>query len=1114
MKRGLLLCICFTLLLGLCIPALAEGNFVLSVSSSASTVEVGDTFTVTVSVDKNPGCTAFSGALSFDADRLEALSAKLVNEPGFLGCEGSGAEGFGGYYEDAQNGTGVFMQITFRAKDAGENIRVSVMDEDIMDGVGDTVPCSIRGCTVTICPGHAYTWTVGEDCLTRQGVCANCGKTATETLEEAEHLWQEATYEYSPENGTVTARRVCARNGEHTESETAAITAEMTQQPTCTEEGKRALTAAFFISGFSWQSEEAVPALGHDWGEPEYAWSEDHDSVTARRICARNAEHAETETAQATKSELQAAGCQEPGKALAAAVFENSAFQPQQTELTLAALGHAWGAPVYTWDAAEKTVTAEITCLRDGAVERETAAASEAFSFMPTCTEAGEMTYTATFENALFSPYQHTESVAALGHAWQEPVYTWSEAENAVTASRACARDAAHVEMETALVTETVTIPAGCVDAGTAELTATFENPAFSAQSREKALPATGHAWGAPQYIWAEDGASVTAQAVCTLDGALLRETAETVDQTVEAATCEAPGKTLRTAAFQEAFFDAQQREITAPALGHAWQEPVYTWAEDDTAVTASRICDRDAEHREQETAQTERQVIEPATCTEPGKAILRAAFENAAFAAQEKELTLPAVGHEYTWKVTRAADYGVEGEETGTCSRCGNVERRALPALSATDVPVTPTPKPVTVAPVTPTPTPSTEAPATPTPAPVTEAPATPTPVPVTEAPATPTPVSVTEAPATPTPVPVTEAPATLTPATVTEVPATPTPIPVTETPATPTPVPVTEAPATATPVPVTAAPTTATPLPATVVPSTATPLPITPVPNTPTPATATVIPATPIPATPVPRPATVVPVIPVYISPTPKAKTTPRPDPCRAGHSYVWRIVRQPTCTRDGEQQGECVVCAASKTVLLPATGHQPGEWRTLIPASPERAGREMQYCAVCGALLAERTLPQLTPEFQEEQLPSVVVQAGEATGDTQQVVLSDAFIVELPAEALGQAGAFSMAEVPLERLPAAAKTYLFYSSAVPQMAAEAHLISDSYTMEEPTLRVLLPCPKGDVVSCVLLCVREEDPEALLLRELEPILFQGALWMTAQVPARCTILVLRMPF
>ena len=1088
MKRGLLLCICFTLLLGLCIPALAEGNFVLSVSSSASIVEVGDTFTVTVSVDKNPGCLDISATMVY-GDALEPQNCTIVNEPGFANASGCGKGGFAVSCDGMQTGTGTLMRITVLAKEAGNNVPISAEDAYVEDDNAE-LPCSIRGCTVTICPGHAYTWTVGEDCLTRQGVCANCGKTATETLEEAEHLWQEATYEYSPENGTVTARRVCARNGEHTESETAAITAEMTQQPTCTEEGKRALTAAFFISGFSWQSEEAVPALGHDWGEPEYAWSEDHDSVTARRICARNAEHAETETAQATKSELQAAGCQEPGKALAAAVFENSAFQPQQTELTLAALGHAWGALVYTWDAAEKTVTAEITCLRDGAVERETAAASEAFSFMPTCTEAGEMTYTATFENALFSPYQHTESVAALGHAWQEPVYTWSEAENAVTASRACARDAAHVEMETALVTETVTIPAGCVDAGTAELTATFENPAFSAQSREKALPATGHAWGAPQYIWDEDGASVTAQAVCTLDGALLRETAETVDQTVKAATCEAPGKTLRTAAFQEAFFDAQQREITAPALGHAWQEPVYTWAEDDTAVTASRICGRDAEHREQETAQTERQVIEPATCTEPGKAILRAAFENAAFAAQEKELTLPAVGHEYTWKVTRAADYGVEGEETGTCSRCGNVERRALPALSATDVPVTPTPKPVMAAPVTPTPTLT------------------------TEIPATPTPVPVTEAPATPTPVPVTEAPATLTPATVTEVPATPTPIPVTETPATPTPVPVTEAPATATPVPVTAAPTTATPLPATVVPSTATPLPITPVPNTPTPATATVIPVTPIPATPVPRPATVVPVIPVYISPTPKAKTTPRPDPCRAGHSYVWRIVRQPTCTRDGEQQGECVVCAASKTVLLPATGHQPGEWRTLIPASPERAGREMQYCAVCGALLAERTLPQLTPEFQEEQLPSVVVQAGEATGDTLQVVLSDAFMAELPAEALGQAGAFSMAEVPLECLPATAKTYLFYSSAVPQMAAEAHLISDSYTMEEPTLRVLLPCPKGDVASCVLLCVREEDPEALLLRELEPILFQGALWMTAQVPARCTILVLRMPF
>ncbi len=41
-----------------------------------------------------------------------------------------------------------------------------------------------------------------------------------------------------------------------------------------------------------------VPALGHNWGEPDCEWSGDNASVTARAVCSRNGEHILTETAK------------------------------------------------------------------------------------------------------------------------------------------------------------------------------------------------------------------------------------------------------------------------------------------------------------------------------------------------------------------------------------------------------------------------------------------------------------------------------------------------------------------------------------------------------------------------------------------------------------------------------------------------------------------------------------------------------------------------------------------------------------------------------------------------------------------------------------------------
>ena len=90
------------------------------------------------------------------------------------------------------------------------------------------------------------------------------------------------------------------------------------------------------------------------------------------------------------------------------------------------------------------------------------------------------------------------------------------------------------------------------------------------------------------------------------------------------------------------------QEEI--PALGHEWgEEIVYVWAEDDSAVTACRVCVRNAEHTlDLETVPVVRRVatVSPTEDAEGAYNIVSGAFENEACEVQEKAGgAIPALG-------------------------------------------------------------------------------------------------------------------------------------------------------------------------------------------------------------------------------------------------------------------------------------------------------------------------------------------------------------------------------------------------------------------------------------------------------------------------------------
>lgn len=107
-----------------------------------------------------------------------------------------------------------------------------------------------------------------------------------------------------------------------------------------------------------------------------------------------------------------------------------------------------------------------------------------------TCTEKGTRTYTATFSHKCFKPQTKTEEIAALGHDWGEPEYSWAEKDGGwyCTAKRVCKRDASHVEKETVKAAYEVTTPATTEKEGEGTYTATFKNEAFETQTKTESI--------------------------------------------------------------------------------------------------------------------------------------------------------------------------------------------------------------------------------------------------------------------------------------------------------------------------------------------------------------------------------------------------------------------------------------------------------------------------------------------------------------------------------------------------------------------------------------------------------------------------------------------------
>ena len=263
----------------------------------------------------------------------------------------------------------------------------------------------------------------------------------------------------------------------------------------------------------------------------------------------------------------------------------------------------------------------------------------------PTCTEDGKKadTYCADCGAKLADG----ETIPALGHAWSEPVFTWSGYESA-KATRTCERDASHTETKDAAVTKEVTQAPTPTTNGIRTYTASvvFDGVTYT-DTKTETIPAIVYTWGEPTWEWAEDGSAATATFTANEDASIQQTLDAEISSVVKTKPgCETPGLRENTAkvTFQEReYTDVRTYEI--PATGHGWSEPAFTWNGYESA-TATRICAKDLTHVETKDAVVTAEVTTAPTMTEDGVRTYTAAVEfDGVTYTDTKTETIPATG-------------------------------------------------------------------------------------------------------------------------------------------------------------------------------------------------------------------------------------------------------------------------------------------------------------------------------------------------------------------------------------------------------------------------------------------------------------------------------------
>ena len=520
--------------------------------------------------------------------------------------------------------------------------------------------------------------------------------TKTEILPPLGYTFGDPDWSWSTDGSVAYATFTANEDPTYQVTVPAEVTSEVTKDPTCTEAGETTYTATVVFNGKTYTdtkvladvdplghleeidpavpatcteagltegkhcsrcgeilvAQEEIPALGHDWGEAVFTW-EGYSVVSAERTCKNDSSHVDiavTCTDDGGQVTVEPTATAEGEKVYTAtAVFEDGTVAYDTKTEILPATGYTYGDPEWTWSDDGSVAYATFTANEDPThTVTIPADVTSEITKDPTCTEAGETTYTATvtFNGETYTdtkvladvdPLGHLEEidpavpatcteagltegkhcarcgeilaaqeeVPALGHDWGEAVFTW-DGYSVVKAERICKNDSSHVDVAVTCTDDggQVTVEPTATAEGEKVYTATavFEDGTVAYDTKTEILPATGYTYGDPEWTWADDGSVAYATFTANEDPThTVMIPADVTSEVTKEATCTEAGETTYTATV---IFDGETYTDTKilqdlPALGHDWLEPVWHVAEDGT-LTSVTHCSRCEEKQEE----------------------------------------------------------------------------------------------------------------------------------------------------------------------------------------------------------------------------------------------------------------------------------------------------------------------------------------------------------------------------------------------------------------------------------------------------------------------------------------------------------------------------------
>ena len=550
-------------------------------------------------------------------------------------------------------------------------------------------------------------------------ICSFCGNKVDKDFEGSlGHNYGVPVYTWDESLEKVTAKRVCLNDESHFEEETVDTVYSVIEEAKCLENGNGLYTSNEFInSAFSVQTYEiiiealghdiishegkdptcldlgykayetcsrcdystyeTIPAIGHNYGDVIYIWSDDLKTVTAKRVCLNDTKHIEEEIVDTIYRVMITPSCLEIGFGkYVTNKFANEAFKEQIKYVELSALGHD----------IIKHEKKEATCILEGHTEYEECSRCDYTTFeiiealghnyldievKATCTEDGYTKHICSRCSDSFND----NYVDATGHDYGEITYIWSNTLNSVTAKRVCGNDENHMEEETVFTYYNVLSNPTCLKTGSGIYrTNDFKNEAFETQTKIIIIPALGH------ETISHEGKEPT----CTEVGWKEYETCSRCDYSTYE-EIKAKGHNYKTVIIEPTCLDNGYTIYTCSICsdtytdnyinptGHNYGEITYTWTDTLNSVTAKRICLYDESHVEEETVTTIYSIATNPTCLTPGISLYTTnVFNNKAFEVQSKTVIIASLGHDLTSHEGKEATCTEAGwQEYETCLRC-----------------------------------------------------------------------------------------------------------------------------------------------------------------------------------------------------------------------------------------------------------------------------------------------------------------------------------------------------------------------------------------------------------------------------------------------------------